>query len=292
VDVASCEACRRPVALARPTCAYCGAVLRTQDLVRPTESEVAPQTSVGTAFGRELLVLSVNGKAREGIAQALGITLWEAGQVLRRGGDHLLGSYAVGEGDSACERLARLGFRTLRIPEGEVRLVPRRALGGGWRDGRLVLHMAEGRVLEVQLQELLLLVLGPIARAFQTNAEPRKVRFHEVSEGYRFHLHLRESAPPVELDPEEFEFFREALVMSAILEMREWFACLPQGVTRDEAFRLETPALSPAVGFDALPVAGRPFVRRSARKDGPVVLDNLAQFRFYSGWRGAAERRR
>jgi hypothetical protein len=63
----------------------------------------------------------------------------------------------------------------------------------------------------------------------------------------------------------------------------------------DGGFRRVPPALGPAepeprgavAAAGTLGFASRP----QGKQEGPVVLDNVAQFRFYSGWRAAVQRR-
>jgi hypothetical protein len=65
-------------------------------------------------------------------------------------------------------------------------------------------------------------------------------------------------------------------------------------VPTDDHFRRLPPALgaaSPEAG-GALGAAAGLSGARGRHKDAPQILDNLAQFRRYSAWRGAVERRR
>jgi hypothetical protein len=57
----------------------------------------------------------------------------------------------------------------------------------------------------------------------------------------------------------------------------------------DDAFRRLPPALAPAPPAGGRLARAGETPREGAPKEGGV-LDNLAQFRFYSAWRGAAER--
>jgi hypothetical protein len=66
------------------------------------------------------------------------------------------------------------------------------------------------------------------------------------------------------------------------------------GSLADDGFRRLPPALAPTTEEPDAGLAGaaRPRPRRGRDALAPVILDNLAQFRFYSAWRGAIERRR
>jgi hypothetical protein len=111
--------------------------------------------------------------------------------------------------------------------------------------------------------------------------------------GYRFHLHRRREPRPLELDPGAFEFGAAAgLADSSEQRLIAWLATLTTGVPVDDSFERQTPALAPAEPpggpLSALEALGRP----SSRHQAPTsqILDNLAQFRFYSAWRGLLER--
>ena len=68
-----------------------------------------------------------------------------------------------------------------------------------------------------------------------------------------------------------------------------WMRALTEGVPTDEGFRFLTPALGPAQ--PPLPGAAQAFdPARSGKGARPAAFDNVAQFRFYSGWRAAVER--
>jgi len=72
---------------------------------------------------------------------------------------------------------------------------------------------------------------------------------------------------------------------------------LSEQVALDDGFRRLPPALAPSTqghglpGLARPPQPGAPARLGPGRPQGPVLLDNLAQFRFYSGWRAAVERR-
>jgi hypothetical protein len=57
----------------------------------------------------------------------------------------------------------------------------------------------------------------------------------------------------------------------------------------DEGFRFLTPALGPAQPPRPGPALALDPTR-SGKGARPVRFDNVAQFRFYSGWRAAVER--
>jgi hypothetical protein len=147
--------------------------------------------------------------------------------------------------------------------------------------------------LRVGADDLLLVVKGPIARERQAGSEVRRVRSALPEPGFRIHLHRRSELPPVELDPEVFAFGPGAHG-SALLQLNEWVASLARSRPVDEGFRHLPPALGPA---EAAPGGAAGVVRAlesgAARaQKGPLLLDNVAQFRFYSAWRATVEHRR
>ena len=101
----------------------------------------------------------------------------------------------------------------------------------------------------------------------------------------------------MEIDAFAFEF-GFAVTGSARLELDAWVEAVAPGATVDDGFRRLPPALGPAgpEPGGALGAAGSLRLatrsRRGGRDEGPFVLDNVEQFRFYSGWRAAVERRR
>jgi hypothetical protein len=100
----------------------------------------------------------------------------------------------------------------------------------------------------------------------------------------------------VELDPLAFAFGEEKpLSGSSLLEITGWLGEIASGISTDDRFRRLPPALGAAdEGPDALASVrgGRSASAFVRQKDAPAILDNVSQFRFYSGWRAAVERRR
>jgi hypothetical protein len=167
------------------------------------------------------------------------------------------------------------------------------ASGGECTGGKLRLRSA-GRTLEVAGEELLLVVEGPIQREYQSRpVERRKWQTATLDPSHRFHLHRRSDTRPVELDPGNFAFGpRGTVAGSSLLEIKAWIGEVAAQVKVDDGFRRLPPALSPAAPEEGAAASFRgagPGLARS--KEAPEILDNVAQFRFYSGWRAAVERR-
>lgn len=296
----ACPACRRPVALERPTCLYCGAVLEMPAAGAPPPPADA---AAPAAPARVLLLLDLATARAELLEQAAGLPRYAAEQLVRRGGVHLLRALPAGEAEAEAAALAAQGLRAVPVPEDEVRADPLCVRGGELLEGRLALRTAAGSV-ELRRGDLLLVVAGPIAREYRPALERRKVDTARLEQGYRVHLHRRQGPPPLELDPANLEL-GFAPAGSARLEIEAWLVEIAGEVPRDHSFRLHSPALAlerpPAGG----PLAAAASLRRGPAEDTPestlravarsgeaLVLDNLGQFRLYSSWRGALERRR
>jgi hypothetical protein len=292
----SCPSCRRPVAVARPSCLYCGAPL-APEIVAAAAPPPPPPASEDA--GRGLVIVDLAGAAAETLGPALGLPPYEAGLLARRGGLHLHRALDANDAGAEASRLAGLGLVVLVVPEAESRTRPLRALSGRRTDAGLSLRTEEGP-LDLPESEILLVVTGPIARQRQSRLEKRPAALARLDEGRRVHLHRRGEARAIEIDPDNFEA-RGAGRGSARLEVASWIAALSARVPHDEDFRREPPALAPSEPEPPGPLAAvaalRSRRRRGARRGGvaeeePALLDNVAQFRFFSAWRAAVARRR
>ena len=227
------------------------------------------------------------------LAQALGLSRYEAEQRRRRGGVQLDRVSAPDDAERRAVSLREAGLLAHAIPESETRAAraPRVARGGRRESEALQLRLASG-TLTVLAKEPRLVVRGPIAREYQVRDSARhQVRTATVEPGYRFHLHLLDGVP-VEIDPWSFEMLGGSPPGSTLLAISEWIGAL-FGHAIDDGFRWLSPALAPETASDGA-VGAAALVRPKTKggKNEAVVLDNLAQFRLYSGWRGAFEARR
>jgi hypothetical protein len=243
-----------------------------------------------------LVVLDLADVSPDALARAADLPPYEASLLARRGGHHLHRVLDPTAAASEAERLGRWGVPAVLVPEAEARVLPLRALGGERGDGVLALRTEEGP-LAIRRGEVLLVVTAPIAREYRPSFKRRRIDTARLEEGYRVHLHRRAEPRPVEIDAANFEF-GFAVTGSARLEIDAWIAEVAGAAPRDEGFRRLPPALGPAgvepkgalAAASSLGLAAR--AQPGARDDGPAVLDNVEQFRFYSGWRAAVERRR
>ena len=294
--MANCPSCRRPVALARATCFYCGAGLPPGSVSVAGPASAGPPEAVPEGDGRLLVVLDLAGVPPETLARALGQPPYEIGLLVKRGGFHL---HRVLEGAAAraeARRLGASGLGVLLVPEAEARVRPLRAVGGERGEAALDLRTEEGRVT-LRRSDLRLVVRGAITREYQPSPGRRRVDTARLEEGYRVHLHRGQDPRAVEIDAFAFEF-GFAVTGSARLELDAWVDAVAPGAAVDDGFRRLPPALGPAgpEPLGAFGMAGSLRLatrsRRGGRDERSVVLDNVEQFRFYSGWRGAVERRR
>ncbi len=287
--------------MAQPRCLYCGGALSPAAQQNASAAAHAALASGAPALQqrpeRGFVVFDATGVGAPVLAGALGLTSYEAGQRLRRGGVQLHRVLALREAEAEAARLAALGVRALAIPEAETRAAdtPLLALGGTAEGDVLQLRLAAAR-LSLGAKDVGLIVRGPIVREYQTRAAVRKtIRTATLEAGYRFHLHCREDPAPIEIDPWAFELGRGASG-SSFLTLAGWIDGLGASAPRDDAFRFLPPALAPEATLVAGALnAGEALLRKrpSGRNQAaPVILDNLRQFRAYSGWRGAFERRR
>jgi len=283
--MATCPACARPVAVARPRCLYCGAELPPES-VAAAAAQTAEEAPLPTG-DRVLLILELSGADPQAVAQVLALSAFEAGQRCRRGGFELVKLAAVAEAETWAEGARAAGLGVFFVPEAEARVPPRLVLGGTFADGVFQLRVDEGRV-QVTRDDLLLVVRGPIVRQYQTELKRTKFRTASLQDGYLFHLHRKEEPPGLELDPGNFGF-EVPPAAGALLEMSVWLDAL--GAPTDDTFRRLTPALAPA-GQTASGVLASARALARPEGEGPLVLDNVEQFRFYSSWRAAVARQR
>jgi len=299
--MANCPTCGRPRAASRAACLYCGEPLPPEGgegaAHAPVPAAVAPERPVERAAGdRWLLILDLAQASEDALARGLAIPPYDVGLLVRRGGLHLHRILGSGAAEDEVRRLGTFGVAALRVPEAEARRRPLRTLGGERGEATLALRTEEGPIV-VRRGDLLLVVAGPITREYQISSKQRRVATARPDEGYRVHLHRREDPRPVEIDAATVEL-GFTVTGSARLELDTWIAVVAGDAPRDDGFRRLPPALAPAEpepkgvlsAVGSLAVSS-PFAA-GGRHERAVVLDNVDQFRFYSGWRAAVERRR
>ncbi len=285
-----CPACARPVAVARPRCLYCGAALAAEAVAEAEKSAFLVREGPPPEEAERVLVVLEHGNSDpDSLGRALGLSLFEASQRAARGGFDLVRTAPPSDAEELAADLRGAGLSAFLVPEREARRAPSPTRGGGFEDGRLRLLTPEGEVILAR-DDLLLVVKGPIAREYQAPMARVRFRTATLPGGYLVHLHPRRDAPPYELDPDNFEFGVGSR-QGSLLELGLGLEAL--GAPTDDGFRKLTPALAPAAaakGGSRVAATTRALVHSSGQ--AALVLDNVAQFRVYSGWRGALERRR
>jgi len=296
----SCPVCHRPLAAGRAACLYCGAPLPPGPATATAVEAVPPPPDTGAPAAtppRSRVVLDLENAESGAVADALALPAYQAALLVRRGGFHLHRVLETGAAEDEARRLAAGGARVFVVPEAEARVRPLRSIGGERSEGMLTLRTEEG-VVSLRRGSLLVVVQGPITREYQPGLRRRRVDTARLDEGYRVHLHPREAGParPVEIDAATFEF-GPTLRGSGRIELDLWVEEILGDAPCDGGFRRLPPALGPAEPDPAGAIAAAGTLRLSARRDAKggdgalVVLDNVAQFRFYSGWRAAVQRR-
>jgi hypothetical protein len=276
------------VAIVRASCAYCGAPLPPADVAA---AATASAPAAPAPEPRVLVLVEVAGKAPDTLAQALALPRYEAGLVARRGGIHLVRAAAPAEADAEAERLRACGAAPWLVPEAEVRAAPLLCLSGEMRGGELLLRTGSGSAT-FPGPDALVVVRGTIAREYQSGDERRRIASARLADGYRIHLHRRGEPRPLEIDALNFEV-GFAPSGSAQLELDGWIAAVAGQVPLDSGFARLPPALAPAEPEKGGPLAAAGSLAAARGEgEGRLVLDNLAQFRFYSGCVAAVARRR
>jgi hypothetical protein len=242
-----------------------------------------------------MVVLDLADASPERVASALGLTRYEAGQRVRRSGyqPHLVAADDEAAAEGA--RLVSLGLAVTLVPEAEILVagqpdrVSTASVGAGWLEVE-----GDGGPRRLHPHDLLLVVRGAICRQYMTAFDtPKRVRSATLAPGVRFQLHLRDAGDlrPFEIDADTVELRGERrFPASSLLELDHGLKLLAP-TSLDAGFDRLPPALAPAEeprGSAAALSAGRGLERQPA---GPPVLDNVGQFRFYSGWRAGVERR-
>jgi hypothetical protein len=287
--MASCPRCQRPVAVARAQCLYCGAALDPQVIAAVVAKAATPPPA--PLEDRTLVLFDSTGLDAETLARQAGISVLDAAPRANRGWQlHRIVSPA-----EAAEHVARLreaGLRAQSVPAAEARpsLQPDLAEGGRATAGGLEVRTSAG-VVVVPPEAVLVVVAGSIHRERQSEELRRGRLTRTLEPGFRFHVHRVHAPSPIEIDPEAFAFDEPRRPpTSSWLEIQGWVDRLVGTGVIDDTFRFVPPALgvaAPAEGDLTRALVVRPRRRGDA---GPATLDNLAQFRFYSGWRAAALR--
>ncbi len=107
-----------------------------------------------------------------------------------------------------------------------------------------------------------------------------------LEEALLVHVHLKGESRPWEIDPRRTAFEGTGLA-SAHMRTLQLVRRLSATTEHDDGFRNVVPAFAP--GADPLSeLAGiKPGTGNTKKESNLIVLDNVAQFREYSAWRGS-----
>lgn len=247
-----------------------------------------------------MLVVDTSGDARA-VATVLGRRSEEMEALGRRRQYLLYRILPVAEARAEAARLAALGVSAIALSESAVRAAsePLIAIGGDPASGVFALD-PRGEPLRVVAENVLLVVWGPIRREplseeARSMRELRRASAPRVAESELCHVHTKLSPRPIEVDANAFAFSQtQGVIESTLLRLRAAIACLAAAVEINHGFRWETPALGMSSPIERRSLADALSTSRSGagERKPATFLDNVAQFRFYSAWRGTLARQR
>ena len=141
---------------------------------------------------------------------------------------------------------------------------------------------------ELPISALMLIVSAPIKRERAKElVVAKRASDIRLDDNWLVHLHFRGEDRPWEIDARRTGF-ETTTVASAHMNLLELVRRLAQSAPHDETFRSFAPALSP--GEDPLTdLKTLSAGRKEGKEPKTTVLDNAAQFREYSAWRGALD---
>ena len=307
----NCPACARPVAMARPTCVYCGAALPKETLEEASfaaqrvlksktllDLENAARGADPVRPARRYLVVDTTSASAPTLADACSISVWEARQWQAAARYRLLRISDEPQDGLLESELRKKGVPPLVIPE-DVVARARRPMTVETLDlaatplrGHLVEDPDAAVVPRDLLEhEIFLIVSAPIKREKVREAVTSRLRpDRRLDDGYLVHLHLKNESRPWEIDPRRTGYQGPGPA-SAHMCTLELVRRLAATISHDEGFKNMVPALSP--GVDPLTdLSGMRDSRPKGTEPKTVILDNVAQFREYSAWRAAVERTR
>jgi hypothetical protein len=297
--------------MARANCLYCGAALSTevQTAAAAAAQKVLQSTNIANleavaraAGGREqapkrYVVIDTAANPIETIAEGCGVSLWEARQ-WQAASRYRLVKISTEPGDGPLETgLRAKGLRVLAVPEETVvrsrNPVPVESIDPSLSPAPCsVREDPEAPPAKRDLIEadIALIISATIRREKRTEKPARGAPAEgRLEDGWLVHFHFRGGARPWEIDPRKTTYEGAGLA-SAYMRTLELVRRLSTFIPHDEAFRTMVPALSQSA--DSLGDF-RSFASKDQSRKGKdpkiVILDNAAQFREYSAWRGAVE---
>lgn len=303
-----CPACARPIAIARAECLYCGARLPADTVQEATLAAERVLQGKGLASleaaakglgqdqpARRYVVVDTAAAPTEVLAEACSVSVWEARQWQAASRYRLLRVSNEPSEDPLESGLKARGLKPLIVPEEKVLrarnpilLESIDALASPMQCSSRDDPESPPKRRELKELDLSLIVSAPIKREKVKGQDTRAPTERRLDDAFLVHLHFRAEDRPLEIDPLRTAYEGTGLA-SAYLRTLELVRRLSAVVPHDESFRNVVPALSPGLdpSKDLEALASRP--PRKAKEPKVVVLDNAAQFREYSAWRGAIE---
>jgi hypothetical protein len=297
--------------MARANCMYCGAALsaEVQEAAAVAAKRVlqtknlASLEAVARTAGRETqprryVVIDTAANPVETIAEGCGVSVWEARQWQAASRYRLL-RISSEPSDGALETgLRAKALRVLAIPE-ETIVRARNPIPVESIDPTLspapctIREDPEAPPVKTSLVEpdIALIVSATIRREKVKEQASRGGTPGEgrLEDGWLVHFHFRGGTRPWEIDPRKTTYEGAGLA-SAYMRTLELVRRLSTRVPHDEAFKNTVPALSPSTdSLIDLKSFGPSAPGRKNKEPKVVILDNVAQFREYSAWRGAVE---
>lgn len=295
--------------MARGTCVYCGAPLpedvreaaasAAQRVLQSATMAGLESAAMGNDFERQkrYLVIDTTAQAAEVLAEACGMSVWDARQWQAASRYRLLRVMLEPQLSEALSELRAKGLNPLVVHGDAVARarspIPIESMDISAIPPQCTLREdAEGTVSRKELPEpeIALIISAPIKRERQKESRSRLRQDTRLEEAWLVHVHLRHETRPWEIDPRRTAYEGPGLA-SAHMRTLELVRRLSAVAPFDEAFKNIVPALSP--GADpSNELAGLQGGGAKPRDKEPktVVLDNVTQFREYSAWRGALER--
>jgi hypothetical protein len=295
--------------MARARCVYCGATLSSEGLEEAAlaarrilqSKSLAGLESAATGLGRDwqsrrYVVIDTAAAGVEVIAEACAVSVWEARQWQASSRYRLLKVSAEPADGPLESGLRERGLRFLVVPDDTVARSRNPVLlesidPSAGLAACTIRDDPEAPPLRRDLkdQDLALIVSASIKRQRVKDQDSRRPPTEtRLEDAWLVHLHLKGEARPWEIDPLRTTY-EGAGPASAYMRTLELVRRLSTIAPHDEAFRNIVPALSPGVdplrGLESLATTPR----KKAKEPKFVVLDNVAQFREYSAWRGAIE---
>ncbi len=304
-----CPACSRPIAMARASCVYCGASLSTEAVEAASAAarkvlqskslfnlEATATTLVREQPPRRYVILDTNAAPVERLALGCAISVWEARQ-WQAASRYRLVKISTEPADGPFESgLRENGLVPLVVAEETISRSRNPVLLESIQPEAAPLQctLREDREAppsrrDLRESDLTLIVSASIRRErVKDGASPRNRPETRLEDAWLIHLHLKGEARPWEIDPLRTSYEGVGLA-SAFMNTLELVRRLSKVAPHDESFRNIVPALSPGADPRRDLETLAPTAKKKDKEPKVVVLDNVAQFREYSAWRGAVE---